>query len=67
MSYETDVKKLEEISNKLKDENTSLEESMRLFEEGSKLIKTLSKQLSEFEGKILKLTEDEEKAVQFEE
>lgn len=36
MSFETSMKKLEELSEKIRDENTSLDEAIRCYEEGIK-------------------------------
>ena len=52
MSFESDLKRLEEITAKLKDENTGLEESLKLCEEAGSLNKKLTKTLEEVRRKI---------------
>ena len=39
MNYEQSVKRIREICDKLRDENTSLEETAKLYKEGSALLK----------------------------
>ena len=52
-NFEELLTKLEEITTKLeKDENISLEESMKLFEEGIEISKKCNKQIEEAEKKI---------------
>ncbi|MBR1918530.1 MAG: exodeoxyribonuclease VII small subunit [Spirochaetales bacterium] len=58
MSFETDLKRLETITEKLKDENTGLEESLKLYEEASELSKKLSKTLEEVRRKVEAVKED---------
>ena len=60
MSFETDLKRLEEITELLKDENTGLEKAIELYEEASKLTKSLNKTLSSLERRIEKVTSDDE-------
>ncbi|AKN34030.1 exodeoxyribonuclease VII small subunit [Clostridium carboxidivorans P7] len=60
-SYETMLKKLEEIVNEMDTGSLSLEESMKKYEEGVKLTNKLYKILSEAEGKIKLFTESGEK------
>ena len=52
MSFETDVSRIEEIAQKLSASDTSLEESLALFEEGMQLSKKLEKTLSEAKHKV---------------
>ena len=47
MSFETDISRIEEIAQKLNASDTSLEESIALFEEGMRLAKALEKALAE--------------------
>ena len=56
LSFEENMKKLEEIVNKLENGNAKLDESIKLFEEGINLTKTLQKTLDEAEGKIKEVT-----------
>lgn len=58
MSFETDLKRLEEITEVLKDEKTGLEESLKLYEEASALSKKLSKTLEEVRRKVEAVKED---------
>lgn len=58
MSFESDLKRLEEITAKLKDENTGLEESLKLYEEASSLSKTLTKTLEDVKRKIEVVSKD---------
>lgn len=55
MTYENAVKRLDEIVLKLNDGNLDLEQSLKLFEEGQKLINFAEKTLKEAELKIIKL------------
>lgn len=48
---EQDIKRLEEIANKL-DEGVGLEESLKLYEEGTKLAKKCLQDLEKAKGKI---------------
>ncbi len=52
MSFEDDMKRLEEIAAKLRDSGTSLDDSIALFEEGVKLTKKLDTQLSKAERRV---------------
>ncbi len=58
MSFETDLKRLEEITSRLKDENTGLEESLKLYEEASALSKSLTKTLDSVKRKIEEVSQD---------
>ena len=52
--------KLEGIVDALEDDDVSLEESVKKFEEGIKLVKDCQKQLQEAELKVNKLMDDGE-------
>lgn len=54
--FEESMARLEEIVSTLERGESSLEESLALFEEGTKLAAACSKQLDQAEQKILKLT-----------
>ena len=54
---EQDVKKLEEISKKL-EEGTTLDESLKLYEEGCKLAKNCLKELEKASGKIIMIKKE---------
>lgn len=52
-SFEELLIRLEDITSKLeKEEDVSLEESMKLFEEGTDIVKKCNKQIEEAEKKI---------------
>lgn len=52
MSYEKDIERMEEITQKLKTNETPLSEAIALFEEGVTIARTVEKQLSEIERKV---------------
>lgn len=56
-TFETDLKKLEEIVKKLESGDVKLSESIKLFEEGVNLTGSLTKALDEAQAKITVLTE----------
>ena len=58
MTYETAIKRLEEIVDILEKNEVSLDESMKLFEEGTKLTAFCSTKLKEAEQKISELTKE---------
>lgn len=58
-SFEKDLARLEEIVRRLEGEDVSLEESMRLFEEGVKLSRLCSGTLDKAERKVEMLIKDE--------
>ncbi|MBQ3419181.1 MAG: exodeoxyribonuclease VII small subunit [Erysipelotrichaceae bacterium] len=51
-SFESKIKKLEEIVSKLDDEDTDLDSSIALYEEGLKLSDELKKQLETYKERI---------------
>lgn len=57
-TYERDYKKLEEIVKKLESGDISLDESVKLYEEGVILYKSLEKTLKEYEGIINVMSEN---------
>lgn len=57
LNYEDSVKKLEEIVAKLEDGNLSLEESLKLYEEGAVLSESCRKMLSDAKLKITNINE----------
>jgi len=57
--FEEAMKRLEEIVEKLEDPQLSLEESLKLFEEGSRLVKLCEGMLDKAEKRIKLLTEAE--------
>ncbi|MBO8437187.1 MAG: exodeoxyribonuclease VII small subunit [Spirochaetes bacterium] len=60
MSFESDLKRMEEITDLLKNEETGLEESIKLYEEASALGKKLTKTLTEIQRKVERVTTDDE-------
>ncbi|ABY94755.1 Exodeoxyribonuclease VII small subunit [Thermoanaerobacter thermohydrosulfuricus] len=61
LTFEEEMMRLEEIVNTLEKGNLRLEESFNLFKEGVEISKRLEKRLSEVEGKItLLINENEE-------
>lgn len=58
--YEKSVKRLEEIVNLLEDGQLSLEESINLYEEGTKLSAVCYDKLKNAEQKIIELSQLEE-------
>ena len=60
MSFESDLKRVEEITQLLKNPETGLEKSIELYEEGSRLAKELSKTLDQIQRKVEKVTSIDE-------
>lgn len=58
MSFETDLKRLEEITAKLKSDETGLEESLALYEEASRLNHRLTKTLEDVRRRIEQVSAD---------
>ena len=58
LSFEERLARLEQIVTKLEAGDVGLDESLKLYAEGSGLIKDCRKTLAEAEKKIAKLTED---------
>lgn len=59
LTYESAVKRLEEIVRKLESGQTPLDESIALFSEGSELVKKCTAILDEAEQKVNVLSESE--------
>ncbi len=59
MRFEEAIKRLEEIVSRLEDPELSLDESLKLFEEGSKLVKVCEGMLDEAERRVKLLSESE--------
>jgi exodeoxyribonuclease VII small subunit len=66
VKFEEALKQLEKIVEKLEGGDTSLEESLKLFEEGKRLSSQCMKQLTEIEKKVQKIIEDERGKVHLE-
>ena len=58
IDFESSLKKLESIVEKLEDENINLEGSVKSFEDGVNLVKECQKQLQNAELKVKKLLDD---------
>lgn len=56
MSFERDMARMEEITNRLQDNSVPLEESIKLFEEGVGIARRVEKELTEIERKVEILT-----------
>ena len=65
MKFEEAMKELEEIVKRLESGETSLEESMELFEKGVKLSRVCQKYLSEAQLKVTKLIAESDTEVDF--
>ena len=57
-TYEKKIEELKRIIEKIEDGNTSLEESIRLYEQGAALVKQCETLLAEAEVKITLLSRD---------
>lgn len=60
ITFEEKMKKLEEITSKLEQEQLSLDESIKLYQEGKKLQKELTQELDEASKKVATLMQDDE-------
>lgn len=60
MSFESDLKRMEEITELLRKEDTGLEESIKLYEEASALGRKLTKTLTEIRRKVEMVTSEDE-------
>ena len=67
VSFEDSMKKLEEVVGRLEGEEVSLEESLKLFEQGVKLMRFCHLRLSEVEEKVQTLVADEKEGGHLEE
>ena len=61
MTFEQNLKKLEQIADKMEDKDTSLDEGLKLFDEGVKSARGSHKKLEESAGKVTELSEGLEK------
>ena len=57
-TYEKKIEELKRIIEKIEDGNTSLDESMRLYEQGAALVKQCESLLTDAELKITALSRD---------
>ena len=58
MNLDEKMLKLKEITEKLENSNVTLEEGIKLFEEGSALAKECYQALNEVKGKIMQIKSD---------
>jgi exodeoxyribonuclease VII small subunit len=58
IDFESSLKELESVVDKLEDENINLEDSVKSFEKGINLVKECQKELQNAELKIKKLLDD---------
>ncbi len=58
-SFEVALKKLEEVVEKLESGEVSLDQSLKLFEQGIGLVRQCSQRLDEVESKVQMLVSDE--------
>ena len=62
-NFETNLKKLEKIVDKLESGDIGLEESVKLYEEGMKIKKICDKKLKDIEMQIKKIKIEDNKVV----
>jgi len=60
MTFEQALERLEEIVQKLESGNVSLDESIKIYQEGIMLSKKCSEMLQEAEGKVLAIVNKEQ-------
>ena len=58
MSFERGLSELENIVDQMQKDSTSLEDSMQLFEKGTKIINFCNNELTKAEAKLQELTQD---------
>jgi len=63
MEFEASMTRLEEIVRALDSGSRSLDESLQLFEEGVKLARECSRQLTDAKGRLETLTKDDDGSV----
>lgn len=57
-TYEAKIEQLKKVIEKIEDGNTSLDESMKLYEQGAALVRQCESMLAEAEVKITTLSRD---------
>ena len=55
INFEEELNRLRQIVNDIQNKDISIDESLSLYEEGQKIIATLSKELDKAEGKVEKV------------
>ncbi|MGX8686176.1 MAG: exodeoxyribonuclease VII small subunit [bacterium] len=58
MSIEESFRKLQEILEKMEEEDITLEQSFACYEEGMKLVRSCNEKIEEVEHKVMQLNED---------
>ena len=66
MSFESDLKRMEEIADLLKNENTGLEKAIKLYQEANELGKKLSRTLSDIQKQAEVVTSSDENVLETE-
>ncbi len=66
LNFEKAILELETITRKLESGNLELEESIKLYEEGSKLVKICEKRLADAKLKVEQIVKDENGNVKLE-
>ena len=66
MSFESDVRRMEEIADLLKNENTGLEKAIKLYQEANELGKKLSRTLSDIQKQAEVVTSSDENVLETE-
>lgn len=64
MSFEENITKLQDVARKLENPNLSMDEGLKLYEEGVKLASDCYKQLNETKGKINIIKQDLDKYIE---
>ena len=64
MNFEDNMKKLQDVASKLEDQNLSMDDGLKLYEEGVQLATDCYKYLNEVKGKINILKQDLDKFVE---
>ena len=57
VNFEKELNRLNEIVNRIQDESLPLDESVKLYEEGNKIIRLLEDELKKAEEKVEKIVE----------
>ncbi|MBO4336630.1 MAG: exodeoxyribonuclease VII small subunit [Lachnospiraceae bacterium] len=60
MSFEQQFERLDELVEKMEDEDTTLEESFESYKEGMMLVKSLNSMIDKIEKEVMELAEEEE-------
>ncbi len=66
MSFESDLRRMEEIADLLKNENTGLEKAIKLYQEANELGKKLSRTLSDIQKQAEVVTSSDENVLETE-